>query len=114
MRELLFTEHPDNKIEIQKNGHKYKVEQHWVTFIGAPIGNLHYFIDEELTKIATISEPLNSAELTEELFKFIKNQSQIEFTVTFEDFENVTFEEFCEKINKAYTKELLKLLTENV
>ena len=114
MRELLFTEHPDNKIEIEKNGHKYRVEQHFIPFANTSIGSLYYFVDEELITIATISKPLNSDELTKELLKFIKNNSKIEFTVKFDNFENVTFEEFCEKITKAYTKELLELITEEL
>ena len=114
MKELLFTEHPDNKIEIEKNGHKYRVEQHFIPFANTSIGSLYYFVDEELITIATISKPLNSDELTKELLKFIKNNSQIEFTVKFDNFENVTFEEFCEKFTKAYTKELLELIAEEI
>ena len=104
----------DRKIEIGKNGHKYRVEQHFVTFANTSIGSLYYFVDEELITIATISKPLNSDELTKELRKFIKNNSKIEFTVVFEDFGNVTYEEFCEKFTKAYTKELLKLITKEL
>lgn len=98
----------DRKIEIQRNGHKYRVEQHFVPFVNTSIGSLYYFVDEELTTIATISKPLNSDELTKELVKFIENNSKIEFTVVFEDFGNVTYEEFCEKITKAYTKANLR------
>lgn len=112
MRELLFTEHLAKKIEIQKNGHKYRVDQHFVPFANTYIGSLYYFVDEELTTIVNISKPLNSDELTKELLKFIENNSRIEFTVKFDNFENVTYEEFCEKFTKSYTKELLKLIAE--
>ena len=74
MRELLFTEHPDNKIEIEKSGHKYRVEQYFGTFTDEPMGSLYYFIDEKLAKTATISKPLNSDELTKELLKLIAEE----------------------------------------